>query len=83
MRSNLDALNVNLQDFFVHLYSLILEYRPGSFYLFDLKISAVFSLPRVKELLDWLELPVSVIIGCVELRWPVAIAKQRNISAVQ
>ncbi|XLU45881.1 hypothetical protein S245_040695, partial [Arachis hypogaea] len=52
------------------------------FYLFDLKISAVFSLPRVKELLDWLELPVSVIIGCVELRWPVAIAKQRNISAV-
>ncbi|KAI4302238.1 hypothetical protein MLD38_038012 [Melastoma candidum] len=29
MRSNLDALNVDLQDFFVQLYNLILEYRPG------------------------------------------------------
>ncbi|KAJ8750448.1 hypothetical protein K2173_015587 [Erythroxylum novogranatense] len=29
MRSNLDALNVDLQDFFVHLYNIILEYRPG------------------------------------------------------
>ncbi|KAL4294798.1 hypothetical protein HN51_045618 [Arachis hypogaea] len=29
MRNNLDALIVDLQDFFVHLYSLILEYRPG------------------------------------------------------
>ncbi|KAI5674564.1 hypothetical protein M9H77_14928 [Catharanthus roseus] len=29
MRNNLDALNVDLQDFFVQLYSLILEYRPG------------------------------------------------------
>uniref|UniRef100_A0A5B6YTE6 CCAAT-binding factor domain-containing protein n=1 Tax=Davidia involucrata TaxID=16924 RepID=A0A5B6YTE6_DAVIN len=29
MRSNLDALNVDLQDFFVQLYSHILEYRPG------------------------------------------------------
>ncbi|XP_059661855.1 nucleolar complex-associated protein 3 [Cornus florida] len=29
MRSNLDALNVDLQDFFVQLYTLILEYRPG------------------------------------------------------
>ena len=29
MRNNLDALNVDLQDFFVHLYNLILEYRPG------------------------------------------------------
>ncbi|GAV64133.1 CBF domain-containing protein/NOC3p domain-containing protein, partial [Cephalotus follicularis] len=29
MRSNLDALNVDLQDFFVHLYNLIFEYRPG------------------------------------------------------
>ncbi|XP_072978167.1 nucleolar complex-associated protein 3 [Typha angustifolia] len=28
MRSNLDALNVDLQDFFVQLYNLILEYRP-------------------------------------------------------
>lgn len=28
MRRNLDALNVDLQDFFVHLYNLILEYRP-------------------------------------------------------
>ncbi|KAL7593854.1 hypothetical protein Lser_V15G35417 [Lactuca serriola] len=29
MRSNLDALNVDLQDFFIQLYNLILEYRPG------------------------------------------------------
>lgn len=29
MRKNLDALNVDLQDFFVQLYNLILEYRPG------------------------------------------------------
>ncbi|VVA95829.1 unnamed protein product [Arabis nemorensis] len=29
MRSNLNALNVDLQDFFVQLYNLILEYRPG------------------------------------------------------
>lgn len=29
MRSNLDALNVDLQEFFVQLYNLILEYRPG------------------------------------------------------
>ncbi|PWA67388.1 binding protein [Artemisia annua] len=29
MKSNLDALNVDLQDFFVQLYNLILEYRPG------------------------------------------------------
>ncbi|KAK6230971.1 hypothetical protein QUC31_002489 [Theobroma cacao] len=29
MTSNLDALNVDLQDFFVQLYNLVLEYRPG------------------------------------------------------
>ncbi|KAL3715922.1 hypothetical protein ACJRO7_007646 [Eucalyptus globulus] len=29
MRNNLDALNVDLQDFFVQLYNLILEYSPG------------------------------------------------------
>ncbi|KAG8638203.1 nucleolar complex protein 3 homolog [Manihot esculenta] len=29
MRSNLDALNVDLQGFFVLLYNIILEYRPG------------------------------------------------------
>lgn len=29
MRTNLDALNVDLQQFFVQLYNLILEYRPG------------------------------------------------------
>ncbi|MQM01362.1 hypothetical protein Taro_034113 [Colocasia esculenta] len=28
MRSNLDALNVDLQDFYVHLYNILLEYRP-------------------------------------------------------
>lgn len=27
MRKNLDALNVDLQDFFIQLYNLILEYR--------------------------------------------------------
>lgn len=31
MRSNLDALNVDLQGFFVQLYNLVLEYRPGRF----------------------------------------------------
>ncbi|GMJ11650.1 NucleOlar Complex associated 3 [Hibiscus trionum] len=31
MRSNLNALNVDLQDFFVQLYNLALEYRPGSY----------------------------------------------------
>ncbi|GMH07976.1 hypothetical protein Nepgr_009816 [Nepenthes gracilis] len=29
MRMNLDSLKVDLQDFFVQLYNLILEYRPG------------------------------------------------------
>lgn len=29
MRSNLDALNVDLHDFSVQLYNLVLEYRPG------------------------------------------------------
>ncbi|XP_047333626.1 nucleolar complex-associated protein 3 [Impatiens glandulifera] len=29
MRNNLDALNVDLQDFFVQLYSILLEYRAG------------------------------------------------------
>ncbi|KAL3503741.1 hypothetical protein ACH5RR_038190 [Cinchona calisaya] len=29
MKNNLDALNVDLQEFFVQLYGLILEYRPG------------------------------------------------------
>ena len=33
MRNNLDALNVDLQDFFLHLYNLVLEYRPGRFAL--------------------------------------------------
>lgn len=33
MKSNLDALNVDLQDFFVQLYNIILEYRPGRFAL--------------------------------------------------
>lgn len=35
-RSNLEALNVDLQDFFVQLFNLILEYRPDrfEFYLF-------------------------------------------------
>ncbi|OVA07896.1 CCAAT-binding factor [Macleaya cordata] len=30
MRSNLDALNVDLHEFFVQLYNLLLEYRPDS-----------------------------------------------------
>jgi nucleolar complex protein 3 len=32
MKSNLDALNVDLQDFFVQLYNLLLEYRPHRFF---------------------------------------------------
>uniref|UniRef100_A0A1D1YM11 Nucleolar complex protein 3 n=1 Tax=Anthurium amnicola TaxID=1678845 RepID=A0A1D1YM11_9ARAE len=28
MRNNLDALNIDLQDFYGHLYNLLLEYRP-------------------------------------------------------
>lgn len=28
MRNNFDALNVDLQDFFIQLYNLLLEYRP-------------------------------------------------------
>lgn len=36
MRSNLDALNVDLNDFFVQLYNLILEYRPGRLVAFKL-----------------------------------------------
>lgn len=31
MKNNLDALNVDLQDFFVQFYNLILEYRPGRY----------------------------------------------------
>lgn len=34
MKSNLDALNVDLQGFFVQLYNLILEYRPGRLVLY-------------------------------------------------
>jgi nucleolar complex protein 3 len=33
-RSNLEALNVDLQDFFVQLFNLILEYRPDRFGLY-------------------------------------------------
>lgn len=33
MRINLEALNVDLQDFLVHLYNLIFEYMPGRFVL--------------------------------------------------
>ena len=29
MKNNLDALNIDLQEFYNHLYSLLLEYRPG------------------------------------------------------
>lgn len=31
MRNNLEALNVDLQDFFLQLYNLLLEYRPDRF----------------------------------------------------
>ncbi|XLU93640.1 hypothetical protein S245_007992, partial [Arachis hypogaea] len=40
-----------------------------------------FLLSRVKKLLDWLELPMSMIIECMELRRSIAITKQMNISA--
>lgn len=42
MRSNLDALNVDLQDFFIQLYNLILEYRPGRFVFINYNIILVF-----------------------------------------
>ncbi|XP_078437025.1 binding protein [Wolffia australiana] len=29
MKNNLDALNIDLQEFYCHLYNLLLEYRPG------------------------------------------------------
>lgn len=32
-----------------------------------------------ERLLDQLELPITAIIGCVELRWPIAVANRRNI----
>lgn len=41
MRSNLDALNVDLNDFFVQLYNLILEYRPGRLVAFVLTPNVV------------------------------------------
>lgn len=31
MRNNLDALNVDLNEFYVQLYNLLLEYRPDRF----------------------------------------------------
>lgn len=44
MRNNLDALNVDLQDFFVQLYNLILEYRPGRLVLTMLYLDLQFFL---------------------------------------
>ncbi|XLS50568.1 hypothetical protein HN51_011245 [Arachis hypogaea] len=44
-------------------------------------LSSAFLLSRVKKLLDWLELPMSMIIECMELRRSIAITKQMNISA--
>ncbi|KAL3738851.1 hypothetical protein ACJRO7_020255 [Eucalyptus globulus] len=43
MRNNLDALNVDLQDFFVQLYNLILEYRPGRLALLCWVLSTLLS----------------------------------------
>lgn len=31
MKNNLDALNVDLQDFFVQLYNLLFEYNPDKY----------------------------------------------------
>lgn len=45
MRVNLDALNVDLQEFFVQFYNLILEYRPGRCVL--LVNACVASIPRL------------------------------------
>lgn len=33
MRNNLDALNIDLQEFFIQFYNLILEYEPGRYVL--------------------------------------------------
>lgn len=42
MKNNLDALNVDLQDFFVQLYSIMLEYRPGRLVSVHSKIAFFF-----------------------------------------
>lgn len=42
MKSNLDALNVDLQDFFVQLYNLLLEYRPHRFLSMSLSPPPLF-----------------------------------------
>ena len=42
MRNNLEALNVDLHEFFIQLYNLIIEYRPGRL---------VFNIPSLKSLI--------------------------------
>ncbi|XVE63201.1 hypothetical protein DITRI_Ditri07aG0000600 [Diplodiscus trichospermus] len=64
MRSNLDALNVDLQDFFVQLYNLVLDYRPGRL---------VLSYCRLHLSNDKGGLEVNVNFGLFRLQQPVEI----------
>nr|XP_007132186.1 hypothetical protein PHAVU_011G073300g [Phaseolus vulgaris]ESW04180.1 hypothetical protein PHAVU_011G073300g [Phaseolus vulgaris] len=51
MRNNLHALNVDLQDFFMHLYNLVLEYRPGSLcslVIISLNITLTRCMPKLQ-----------------------------------
>jgi len=41
MRKNLDALNVDLQDFFIQLYNLVIEYRPGRLVLLLILVEVI------------------------------------------
>lgn len=41
MRNNLDALNVDLHEFFIQLYNLLLEWRPDRFAINTIEISYV------------------------------------------
>lgn len=41
MRNNLDALNVDLHEFFIQLYNLLLEWRPDRFAINTIEMSYV------------------------------------------
>lgn len=53
MRNNLDALNVDLHEFFVQLYNLLLECRPDRLAMNSIEMSMLYSnyLPGMCEML--------------------------------
>lgn len=71
MKNNLDALNVDLQDFFVQLYSIMLEYRPGRLVSVHSKI-AFFVVVEFYLLLNilWLEIYASMFLLHFFFDWP-------------